>query len=109
MVDLVEVNAAHLDAEGAIGEDIHGHGEYGPFFAEHLQLGHDVLLLVVVQHQVLALRHDGHYLLQVDQLALLLVLHVEVDGVDGYLHLTFLLAAHAVVARHELREPAENA
>jgi hypothetical protein len=52
---------------------------------------------VVVKEKVLALGDDSDDLLQVYQFTFLLILHVEVYGVDGDLHLTLLLTPHAVV------------
>jgi hypothetical protein len=53
---------------------------------------------MVVEHEVFALGDDSYYLLEVDQLAFFLVFHVEVDCIDGDLHLAFFLTTHAVVA-----------
>ena len=108
MVNFVEIYAAHLDAQGAVGENIHGECENGSFLAEHFQFGNNILLLVVVKQQVFAFGDDGHDLFQVYHFAFLLVFHVEVDGVDGDLHLSLFLASHAVVARHELRKSAKD-
>lgn len=58
MIYFVEIDAAHFDPERTVGQQISSEGEDSTLLSEHLQLGNQILLLMVVQQQVLAFGYN---------------------------------------------------
>jgi hypothetical protein len=62
-VNFIEIDAAHLHAEGTVGEDVHDDGEDDLLRRDEVDLRHQILLLVVVEEQILGLGNDRDQLL----------------------------------------------